>query len=215
MRHFCVGGWPDNTTESVSIWWYKMLFTSLSQVILQIAVLIKTKSKSSIGQPCHALAAALSSWEPLWSQNRIENENKRASLEERRDSRGQNAQKRGGRRTSSSLRAYMDTLVLLSNLKSALKQNQLMCETLEEKLTKRLAETEESHQEEWREEGFRRELLEQVGKFRLCLKSVRDGKKDHSREIQRRKSYRRCCWGKKRFGTVRRQKGKKKIQCLT
>lgn len=56
--------------------------------------------------------------------------------------------KDGGRRRSSSLRAYMDTLVLLRNLKSALKQNQVMCEALEEKLTKQLVETEESHQEE-------------------------------------------------------------------
>lgn len=111
MRHFCVGGWPDKATESVSIWRYKMLPTSLSLVILQIAVLIKTKSKSSIGQPCHTLAAALSFCadklfkmkgvirirdeeiltltENLCAQI-IENENTRASLEEWRDSRGQN-----------------------------------------------------------------------------------------------------------------------------
>lgn len=82
----------------------------------------------------------------------------------------------------------MDTLVLLSNLKSALKQNQLMCETLEEKLTKRLAETEESHQEEWREEGFRRELLEQVGKFRrgLCLKCERRGKRSQQEDTEKK-----------------------------
>lgn len=73
--------------------------------------------------------------------------------------------KRGGRRRSSSLRAYMDTLVLLSNLKSALKQNQLMCKTLEEKLTKWLAETEESHQEVWR--GLQEGIIRASGKIQV------------------------------------------------
>lgn len=60
------------------------------------------------------------------------------------------------------INARVDTLALLTDAQSALKNNKLTSDALEEKLQKQLTEREESHRKELteKEESFRKELWE-------------------------------------------------------
>ncbi|XP_044192935.1 golgin subfamily A member 6-like protein 22 [Thunnus albacares] len=183
-----------------ALWWRK-----LHQVLEKAAGGIRKRDDQIISLE-RSLHAEKESW-----QQKVSQLEELLSEKEREISR---ANKKRRERTT----AHIDTLALLSETQSALKESQLACNSLEEKLRQQLTEKMEKDQRELSErvESLRKELSERVSKCREELSTVCESWERRSHQWRKeKKQLEETLQAKHEIWIHEEAQMKEQIQCLT